>query len=208
MKKKKLLIFGKISTGAEIYEIVTSHYSNDYDSIEMILFNDNFIEEFDLKEKLDNPAYTLNYIIGFSDYQQRVKCVNTMNTFSNTKAVSIINPTAYIAKSAKIGDGCYIGANATISTNAVIKNHASINLNVSIGHDAVINEHVLILPGVRISGHVNVGEGTLIGANAFVHQKVTIGKENLIDALTYVRNDLPDRMVSSSRSAKPFKRLF
>lgn len=208
MKHKELIIFGKVSSGLEIYEVAETHYKNDFEYITTSLFNDTFINDNKLDNKLNNPDYEINYIIGFSDFKQRKKCVEFMSRYSNVIAASIINPTAYIAKSAKIGNGCYVGANSTVSTNAVLNEHVFINLNATVGHDSILEEHVIVSPGARISGNVKIGEGSLIGAGCFIHQGVTLGKENMVDALTYVRNDLPDRMVSSSRSPKPFKRLF
>ncbi len=208
INSNELLIFGKISTGLEIFELVNTHFPEMYQSVRMVLFNETFIIDNQLENKINQPKYEINYIIGFSDYEQRKKCSEGLKKYSNFNPVSIINPTAYIAKSAKIGLGCYIGANATISSNAELKNHCSINLNATIGHDAELDEHVVVLPGARISGNVKIGEGTLVGANAFIHQGVSVGKENLIDALTYIHDDLPDRMISSSRNTKTFRRVF
>ncbi|MGE0636640.1 MAG: DapH/DapD/GlmU-related protein [Bacteroidia bacterium] len=208
MKRNELLIFGKISTGLEIFEIVNTHFPDRFNQVNMTLFNETFISDNNLENKINQSDYIINYIIGFSDTKQRKKCAEAMSLYSNFIPVSIISPAAYIAKSAKIGDGCYIGANATISTNAVINDHCSINLNVTIGHDSELEENVVVLPGARISGNVKIGEGTLVGANAFIHQGVTVGKENLIDALTYVHDNLEDRMISSSRNTKTFKRVF
>lgn len=205
--KKELLIFGKISIGNEIFEVADSHYKNSYDHIQTLLFNESFIEENNLSEKINNNNYELNYIIGFTDINKRIECVDRLSQISNFKPATVINPAAYIAKSAVIGKGCYIGANASISTNAVINDHVIINLNSSIGHDVKLEEHVIVMPGARISGNVLVGEGSLIGANAFIYQKVIVGKNNLIDALTYVKNDLPENMVSTSRNTKTFKRV-
>lgn len=208
MKHRELLVFGKISSGLEIYEVACTHFQNDFDVIKTALFNETFITDNDLENKINNPDYRINYIIGFSDFAQRKKCVEAMKLYSNVEPVSIINPYAYIAKSATIGKGCYVGANSTVSTNAILNDHVFINLNVTVGHDSVLDEHVIVSPGARISGNVKIGEGSLIGAGCFIHQGVTLGKENMVDALTYVRNDLPERMVSSARSPKPFKRLF
>jgi sugar O-acyltransferase (sialic acid O-acetyltransferase NeuD family) len=207
MNTKELLIFGTVSVGHEIYEVVQRHYKNEFHSVHKILFNENFKNENGLKDKLNNSAYELFYIIGFSDIEQRKKCVKELSVFTNLEPATIINPTAYIAESAVIGKGCYIAANASISSDAVIGNHVIINLNASVGHDVQAEDYVIIMPGARISGNVKIGEGSLIGANAFIYQKVNIGRNNLIDALTYIKSDLPQNMLSTSRETKTFKRV-
>ena len=67
---------------------------------------------------------------------------------------------------------------------------------------------MVLLPGAAVSGDVQIGEGTLVGSNAFIFQGCKIGKMNQVDALTYIRKDLPDYMLSSSRKTKTIKRKF
>jgi carbonic anhydrase/acetyltransferase-like protein (isoleucine patch superfamily) len=65
---------------------------------------------------------------------------------------------------------------------------------------------VFIHPGARVSGNCKIGERSLIGSNSFVYQNVKVGKDCLIDALTYLHEDVPDKMVVSSRYNKPVHR--
>ena len=204
--KKTLIIFGNKSTSLEIYEIVVEHFP-EYDECRMVYFSENFIEEEDLAEQLDDPNHSLEYIIGFADYELRLKCEKAVESAGGFSAATIINPSAYVARSARIGKGCYIAANATVSSQSVLADHTIINYNVSVGHDAVIGRHTSINPGARISGNVKIGEGCLVGANAFIFQNIEIGNENMIDAMTYIRRSLPEKMISFSRTTKTMKRM-
>ncbi|NMC13438.1 MAG: hypothetical protein GYA34_11225 [Chloroflexi bacterium] len=208
MINKDLVIFGNKSTALEIFEIACAFYKTEFDHIQMVFWKDDFINEDFFKHKINKEDHEINYIIGFADYLLREKCLDSIKKYSNFKPKSIINPSSYIAPSAIIGKGCYIGANVSISSNAILENFVIINLNASIGHDALIKKNSIILPGARISGHVTIGEGTLVGSNAFIYQGVKVGRENLIDALTYIHDDLPERMISSSRNTRIFKRPF
>lgn len=203
----ELVIFGNISTALEISEIVTEHNNGFFNKIQMLYFDDNFLKNGELLDKVNNSSYNIYYIISFNIYDIKLKCLSSIEGFTNFIPYTVINPSAYISPSAKIGSGCYIAANSSISTNAVIQDHCQVNLNASVGHDSFIEKHCAILPGARVSGNVKIGEGTLVGANAFIYQDITVGKHNLIDALTYIHDNLPDKMISSSRNTRTFKRV-
>ena len=203
--KKELIIFGNQSTSLEIYDIVREHYP-EYDECRMTYFSEDFIEKENLTEKTQNSDWQLDYIIGFADYDLRLRCEKVVEASGNFSAATIINPSAYVAKTATIAKGSYIAANVTISSNATIQEHVIVNYNASIGHDAVIGKHSSINPGARVSGNVIIGEGCLIGANAFLFQNIKLGNGNLVDALTYIRRSLPEQMISTSRKTMTVKR--
>ena len=73
MKSNELLIFGKISTGLEIFEVVNTHFPERFQNVRMVLFNETFISDNQLENKINQAEHTINYIIGFSDFEQRKK---------------------------------------------------------------------------------------------------------------------------------------
>jgi acetyltransferase EpsM len=201
---KNLFIFGTSSTAKEILEVANQFYTNDFDSIKTLFFyNDSpqDLQQLELKPEDENF-----YIIGFADMVLRKLCINFMDSLF-LKPFTIINPTSYIAPSSIIGEGCYIAANVSISSDVKLGCHCIVNLNSSVGHDSRIDQNVLILPGANISGNCNIHEKTLVGSNAFIYQGVTVGKNNSIDALTYIRKDLDDDMISISTTTKSLKKM-
>lgn len=201
---KNLFIFGTSSTAKEILEVANQFYINDFDSIKALFFYNDAPQDIQqLKLKPEDENF---YIIGFADVVLRELCINFMDS-QFLKPFTIINPTSFIAPSSKIGGGCYIAANVSISSDVELGSHCIINLNSSIGHDSKIAQNVLILPGANISGNCIIHEKTLVGSNAFIYQGVTVGKNNSIDALTYIRKDLDDDMISTSVSTKSLKKM-
>lgn len=207
MKIRELIVFGTESTSLEIYEVADFFYQDIFDNICMLFFSEDMFEEEVLRNKVNNKAFEIKYIMGFTNYNLRKKCLEMMKAFSNFEPFTVVNSTAYIARSAIVGNGCYIAANVSISSQAVIEDHCIINLNASVGHGALIKEHVTVLPGARVGGKVVVGKRSLIGSNAFIGQNVNVGNDNVIDALTYIHDDLPEKRISSSRKTKTFKRV-
>ena len=84
-----------------------------------------------------------------------------------------IDPMAIIAKSAKVGENCYIGAFAYIGENVEIGDgcqiypHAYIGDGVTIGQNGLIYPHVTIYHGCKLGKNVTLHAGCVIGADGF-----------------------------------------
>jgi sugar O-acyltransferase (sialic acid O-acetyltransferase NeuD family) len=204
-KKSELIIFGVKNMALEIREIVLNFYADTFSKTSCIYFSDSFIQDNNLEEKINRLDYTIFFIIGFGG-SNRTDCIEALKKYSNFKPFTVIHPSAVIAPSAKIGEGCFIQPNATISTNVQLGDHCLVNYNVSVGHDSVLADNVFIQPGARVSGNCKIGANTLIGSNSFVYQNVKVGEGCLIDALTYIHDDVPNKMVVSSRYSGPISR--
>ncbi|MBP5387912.1 MAG: UDP-3-O-(3-hydroxymyristoyl)glucosamine N-acyltransferase [Prevotella sp.] len=84
-----------------------------------------------------------------------------------------IDPLAVVASSAKIGEGCYIGAFAVISEGVEISAgcqiypHAYIGEGVSMGENCIVYPNAVIYHGCRIGNRVTLHAGSVIGADGF-----------------------------------------
>ena len=84
-----------------------------------------------------------------------------------------IDSLAFIAPTAKIGEGCYIGAFAYIGEGVVIGDNTQIYPHAVVGDNAKVGSHCLIYPNVsiyhdcRLGNNVTVHSGTVIGADGF-----------------------------------------
>lgn len=77
-----------------------------------------------------------------------------------------IHPTAVIAESAEVGDGCSVGAHVYIGENARIGRNVTLYPGVFIGEGAVIGDNTLIYPNVVIREFVQVGKNVIIQPGA------------------------------------------
>jgi UDP-3-O-[3-hydroxymyristoyl] glucosamine N-acyltransferase len=177
----------------EIYNVIAEGESCLYSHI-----TDNELEVF-IKEHPDS-----RYILGFSIRKLRERFIGILNKY-NLLAENVIAPTAYIAKTAKIGTGNYFGHSAVISSHVEIGDRNVIGFLVGIGHDAVIGNDCIINPGAKISGHCVVGNNCLLGANSFIHQGVKVSEYSIIDAMTYIREDVDTPMICSDRNKKQMR---
>lgn len=84
-----------------------------------------------------------------------------------------IDPLAFVSPSAKIGEGCYIGAFAFVGDNVVIGDgcqvypHAYIGDGVTVGSHCILYPHATVYYGCRIGNNVTLHSGSVIGADGF-----------------------------------------
>ena len=90
----------------------------------------------------------------------------------NKKQPRIESP-SFIAESAKVDEGLYLGAFAYIGENAVVGNNVTIYPNAFIGDNVEIGEGTIIHSGVKIYADCKIGKqcilhaGVVIGADGF-----------------------------------------
>ena len=82
-----------------------------------------------------------------------------------------IDSTAFIAKTATIGEGCYIGNFAYVGENARIGKNCRIFPQTYIGDNVTIADNCIIYP------HVTIYEGCAIGNNCILHAGSVIGAD-------------------------------
>ena len=84
-----------------------------------------------------------------------------------------IDPLAFIASSATLGDDCYVGAfayigeGAKIGKNCQIYPHAVVGDNVSVGDDCIIYPNAVVYHDCRLGQRVTMHAGSVVGADGF-----------------------------------------
>ncbi|MDR0825610.1 MAG: UDP-3-O-(3-hydroxymyristoyl)glucosamine N-acyltransferase [Prevotella sp.] len=104
-------------------------------------------------------------------YASLAELLNMVEQFKQKKTG--IDSTAYIAKTAKVDNQCYIGAfayigeNSEIGKDCLIYPHAYIGDNVKIGNDTIIYPHVSIYEGCILGRKCIIHAGSVIGSDGF-----------------------------------------
>jgi UDP-3-O-[3-hydroxymyristoyl] glucosamine N-acyltransferase len=203
-ERRNLVIFGD-RTAEEVYEAALLSMRNDFAMIERLYYAP---ETFRLNEvaRLESGVDRVYYHVGMANESLKMKIVCDCEQIG-WEPISIIHPSAQIASTARLEAGVYVGPCAVISSHAHVAAHAIIHIHSSVGHDSRVGRYSAVLPGARISGNVTVGERVLIGSNAFINAGVKVGNDCRVDALSYVREALPDGYIISPRSVKPLPRV-
>lgn len=121
---------------------------------------------------------TLGHIL---NAEKRISIFNSLKAMG-LKIPTITSPTAYISRTAKIGEGTIIMHHALINSDAVIGSNCIINSKALIEHDAIVNDHCHISTATIINGGVRVGAGSFVGSGATTKQNTSIPSNSFIKA--------------------------
>lgn len=104
--------------------------------------------------------------------------------------ITTIHPSAVIASSVELGEGCQVMAGAVLQPDVRCSKDVIINTRAGVDHDCHIGAHSHISVGTTLSGAVSVGTMTHIGAGSTVNQKISIGDHCTIAAGAVVVGDV------------------
>lgn len=87
---------------------------------------------------------------------------------------TIIDPTANISPSARIGLSTYIGKGSIINAQAQVGDACIVNSGAIIEHECRVLSASHIAPGAVLCGNVDVGKRTLVGARTVVRPNLSV----------------------------------
>lgn len=115
---------------------------------------------------------------------------------------NIIDPSAVISDSVRLGKGVFVGKNAVINAFACIEDMAIINSAAVIEHECMIKAFAHISVHAAICGNSVIGTDSFVGAGATVIQGLTIGDNVVIGAGSVVLNDVDSNRIIYGAESK------
>ena len=128
----------------------------------IVLVNNDFVPEKEVKATLIKVN---------NAYESLAKLLN-LYEMSKPKKTGI-DPLAYIAPTAKIGENVYIapfacvGDKAEIGDNTSLHPHATVGSGAKIGHDCILYPNVTVYHDCRVGNHCILHAGSVVGADGF-----------------------------------------
>lgn len=121
-------------------------------------------------------------------------------------AEALVDPTAVLARSVRIGAGTFVNAGTIIGAASIIGEGVLINRATSVGHHALIGDFVSIGPGTTLAGNIRVGSGTIIGTGATILPDIRIGENCVVAGGALVRKNVPDNtfVAGAPAETRPF----
>lgn len=106
------------------------------------------------------------------------------------KPYTIQDPSAYVARSASIGEGCQILPQAAICTEVTIGEQSIINTGATVDHESTLGKGVHLCPGCHLAGLVRVEDYATIYTGATILPRITIGEGAIVGAGAVVIRDV------------------
>lgn len=126
--------------------------------------------------------------IGYAHFSLREMLYNRF--VNQVPFATIIHPTCYIDRTAKVGEGCVFYPGCTIGMNSIIENNVLLNTAVVICHDDIIQSHSYISPSCNIAGKVKIGSRCMVGIGATIIDHKSICEDVIIGAGSVVVSDI------------------
>lgn len=158
-----------------------------------------------LKDWLSHPCCEspCNALVGAGSASgsERIEILNLLSRY-HFLTPSVVHPTAFISRSARMLRGCEVFTNAIVDAHSALGEACIINDGARVGHDCVVGNGVHIAPGGILLGRAVISDNVLIGANAVVMPGVKVGKNSIVGAGAVVLSDLPPNIVAVGNPAK------
>ena len=202
---KDLIILGTQAHGGELAEIIerVNKGSNEWNFLGFLtmdrtrvggIYNGYPI----LGTKEDIPCYDHAYFV--TDYEWPEKGKIPMD-----RRITLIDPSSFVSRTAKIGLGTIIYPNCYVGLNAQIGDFVFCLSGCIINHDDVIGDRVTLASGVHLAGGVHVEPECYLGQSSTVRQLLTIGKGSLIGMGSTVIRDVPENSVMVGNPAEKLR---
>jgi sugar O-acyltransferase (sialic acid O-acetyltransferase NeuD family) len=134
------------------------------------------------------------------------------NIFFSLKEMGIpigtfIHPSAYVARSASIHEGCIVLVNCLIEMNAVLHENVFLGSASFISHDVNIGAHCYCSPSLNIAGNTTIGECCFLGINTTTINEVHVGNNVIAGAGSVITKDIPPDVLVAGVPAQVKKQL-
>jgi len=199
MAKTKLFVYGASGHGkvvADIARLLGYDFSG--------FIDDAPVASARSFEKLCTEHAGAHVALGIGNNTSREVVYRRLKT-SGFKITTLVHPSAIVAESAKIGEGCVVMAGAVINPDALIERGAIINTGAIIEHDNTIDQFAHISPGACLAGDVSVGSFAHVGIGCSVIQGIHIGAHALIGAGSAVIHDIGEHTTAVGVPAKAIR---
>jgi len=111
------------------------------------------------------------------------------------KFLTLIHPTAIVAKTTKIGEGVIICPFCLVSDNVLLGDFVMMNIYSSCGHDVKVGSYCILSPYATLNGFVILEEEVFLGTHTNVIPYKRVGCKSKISANSVAMRDVPPNKI-------------
>jgi len=119
--------------------------------------------------------------------------------------INIIDSSAIISKSARIGVGNYIGKMVVINADAEIGDNNIINSKALVEHECIVGSNTHLSTNSVINGNVTIENDVFLGSSAVCNGQLKIGQGAIIGSGSVVIRSIPPMVTAVGVPAKIIK---
>lgn len=123
------------------------------------------------------------------------------------RLVSLVDPAAFVSRTAQIGRGCVIYPGCFLGLNAKLGDYVFCLSGCTINHDDEIGDRVILASGATLAGYVTVEADCYLGQSCTVRQYLRVGRGSLVGMGAVVVKDVPPNSVMVGNPARRLKEL-
>lgn len=154
----------------------------------------------------DIPNYEeYSYFVSIGDVGYRKQWFDRLRE-RRLSIINIIDSSAIISASAKMGIGNFIGKMAVINADAEIGNNNVINTKALIEHECKVGDHNHLSTNSVINGNVIVGNSVFLGSSSVCNGQLKIGSNAIIGSGSVIIKDIPEKVTVVGVPARVIKR--
>jgi sugar O-acyltransferase (sialic acid O-acetyltransferase NeuD family) len=105
--------------------------------------------------------------------------------------LTLVHPTAIVAPTARIGEGCVICPHAIVSDATTVGRFTLMNYHSSLAHDAATGEFAVLSPYAALGGGAEIGADAFLGLHASVGPGKRLGPRTKVSANSAALSDAP-----------------
>jgi sugar O-acyltransferase (sialic acid O-acetyltransferase NeuD family) len=154
-------------------------------------------------DELDSALLGLPFAVPQTNPRQRRAATEDARARGFGQAATMSDPTATVAGSAGLGEGCYVGAGSVVGAGARLGEGTLLNRSCSVAHHVSFGPFATTGPGVVIAGGCRIEAEAFIGAGAVLAPEVQIGHGAVVGAGAVVIRDVSPGEVVVGNPARP-----